>query len=161
MSDFFETANVDKLSPLDVRMMNPLKLAYLGDAIYEAYVRIYLISKYVSTPHEMSRMAVSYVKAKAQATIVNALKEELTEEEWTMVKRGRNQKTASVPKHAKVSDYRYATGFEALIGYLYLTEQKSRIYEIVSKGIEIMDRVKEESMKAEAAEKNTTMIDEE
>lgn len=124
--------------PLDaqtIRMLNPLKLAFLGDAIYEAYIRTYLVSEVVLTPHEMSRRAVKYVKASAQASLINGIKDMLTEEEWTIVKRGRNQKSATVPKNALLIDYKYATGFETLIGYLHLTQNESRIIEILKAGI--------------------------
>lgn len=125
-------------TPLDeqtVRMLNPLKLAFLGDAIYEAYIRTYLVNEVVLTPHEMSRRAVKYVKASAQANLINGIKNLLTEEEWIIVKRGRNQKSTTVPKNALLIDYKYATGFEALIGYLHLTQNESRIIEILKAGI--------------------------
>lgn len=143
------------LSQTDIRMMNPLKLAYLGDAVYEAYIRTYIISKHVMTPNEMSKLAVKYVKAGAQASIVNALKDDLTEEEWTLIKRGRNQKSASVPKNASISDYRYATGFEALIGYLYLMDEKDRIYEIVGLAIDAIETIMQEEAQKKEEEKET------
>ncbi len=139
MNDFLKNAEMNSLSDLDVRMMNPLKLAFLGDAIYEAYIRTYLISQFVLTPHEMSKKAKQYVNANAQATAVHRLKDSFSEEEWQMIKRGRNQKSNTVPKNAILSDYRYATGYEALIGYLYLTDQKERIYEIVHLTIKAID----------------------
>ncbi len=139
MNEFLETLELKELKQMDVQMLNPLKLAYLGDAVYEAYIRTYIISKFVMTPNEMSKMAVKYVKASAQAKIALKLQPELTEEEWTIIKRGRNQKSGSVPKNAVLSDYKYATGFEALIGYLYLVGEKERIYEIISKAISIIE----------------------
>ncbi|MDK2868000.1 MAG: mini-ribonuclease [Clostridiales bacterium] len=140
MSDFLNKLNMVSMSKTDARMMNPLKLAFLGDAIYEAYIRYYIISKHVLTTSEMSKMAVKYVNAEAQAYIVTVLKDEFTEDEWNMLKRGRNQKTGSRPKHASVSDYRYATGFESLLGYLYVLDEKDRIYEIVGMAIDAIDR---------------------
>ncbi|MBF4695868.1 Mini-ribonuclease 3 [Fusibacter ferrireducens] len=139
MNEFLETLKIDMLKQMDVQMLNPLKLAYLGDAVYEAYIRTYIISKYTMTPNEMSKLAVKYVKASAQAKIVLFLQDELSEAEWTIVKRGRNQKSGSVPKNAILSDYKYATGFEALIGYLYLTGEKTRIYQIIGRAIEIIE----------------------
>lgn len=141
MNDFLKNADMSSLSEMDVRMMNPLKLAFLGDAIYEAYIRTYLISQFVLTPHEMSNKAKRYVNANAQATAVHRLKDSFDEDEWQMIKRGRNQKSGTVPKNALLSDYKYATGYEALIGYLYLTDRRERLYEIVHLAIRAIDSV--------------------
>ena len=139
MNDFLMHGQMQAPSDIDIRMMNPLKLAYLGDAIYEAYIRLYIVSNYTLSPHEMAKKAISYVKASAQSNLVKGIKPLLSEEEWTLVKRGRNQKSATVPKNALLSDYKYATGFEALIGYLYLVGDKARVYEIIHKGIAFID----------------------
>ncbi len=139
MNEFLETLKLEALKQMDVQMLNPLKLAYLGDAVYEAYIRTYIISKYTMTPNEMSKLAVKYVKASAQAKIAMTLQNELSDSEWTIIKRGRNQKSGSVPKNAILSDYKYATGFEALIGYLYLVGEKARVYEIIGRAIEIIE----------------------
>ncbi len=136
---FIDHMNLKQLDEATIRMMNPLKLAYIGDAVFELYIRTYLVNKVVLTPHEMSKLAIKYVKASSQATMVNGLKEDLTEEEWTMVKRGRNQKTPTVPKNALMSDYRYATGFETLMGYLYLMGKEERLIEIISMGIKYVE----------------------
>lgn len=154
MNEFLSNAEMNSLSDMDVRMMNPLKLAFLGDAIYEAYIRTYLISQFVLTPHEMSKKAKQYVNANAQATAVHRLKEAFSEDEWQMIKRGRNQKSNTVPKNALLSDYRYATGYEALIGYLYLTSQKERIYEIVHLTIKAIDS--EKNLNKDIGENNET-----
>jgi len=143
MSEFLNKLNRVNLSDEDINMMNPLKLAFLGDSIYESYIRYYIISQHVLKTSEMSKMSVKYVNAEAQAHIVNVLKESFTELEWRMVKRGRNQKTGSKPKNASVTDYRYATGFETLLGYLYVTNEKERIYEIVGMAIDIIDQMEE------------------
>ena len=140
---FIDHMNLKQLDEATVRMMNPLKLAYIGDAVFELYIRTYLVNKVVLTPHEMSKLAIKYVKASSQATMVNGLKEALTEEEWTMVKRGRNQKTPTVPKNALMSDYRYATGFETLIGYLYLMRKEERLIDIISMGIKYVEAIEE------------------
>lgn len=141
MNEFLEVGFVNPKSPLEVKMMNPLKLAFLGDAVYEAYVRTYIISKFEMSPHEMSKKAIGYVKASAQAYAVHQLKDYFSEEEWTLIKRGRNQKSGSVPKNAQLTDYRYATGYEALMGYLYLIGEKERIYEIVHQTIKVIDTI--------------------
>lgn len=146
---FIDHMNLKQLDEVTIRMMNPLKLAYIGDAVFELYIRTYLVNKVVLTPHEMSKLAIKYVKASSQATMVNGLKEALTEEEWTMVKRGRNQKTPSVPKNALLSDYRYATGFETLIGYLYLMGKEERLIEIISSGIKYVEAKEESQMSDE------------
>lgn len=138
MNEFLLSADMNQLTETEVRMMNPLKLAFLGDAIYEAYIRTYLLTQFVLTPNEMSRRSRMFVKASAQSYAVHHIREHLTEEEWTFVKRGRNQKSASVPKNANLTDYRYATGFEVLIGYLYLTNQKDRLFQVVHMVIEAL-----------------------
>ena len=125
--------------------MSPLVLAYIGDTIYESYVREYLIRKNINKKvNDLHKSAVKYVKAKAQATIMHELENELTEEELRIYKRGRNQKSHTSPKNADIIDYKHATGFEALVGYLYLGNEKERLDYIISKGINII----EDNMKA-------------
>lgn len=121
----------------DVKMMAPLVLAYMGDAVFEAYVRSYLIQGSRMPVNELHRTATKYVKAKAQAEIVHALEPLLSEEEWQIVKRGRNQKSATTPKNAILIDYKYATGFEALLGYLFFCGRIQRLLEIMGKAIEV------------------------
>ena len=139
LDNFYTRMNLTPLDEQTVRMMNPLKLAYLGDAVFETYIRLYLINHVVMTPNEMSKKAIQYVKAASQARLINGIKTYLTEDEWTLVKRGRNQKSSSVPKNALLSDYRYATGFETLIGYLHLLNHEARIIEIIGLGIELLE----------------------
>ena len=125
--------------------MSPLVLAYIGDTIYESYIREYLIRKNINKKvNDLHKSAVKYVKAKAQATIMHELESELTEEELRIYKRGRNQKSHTSPKNADIIDYKHATGFEALVGYLHLGNEKERLEYIISKGINII----EENMKA-------------
>ena len=125
--------------------MSPLVLAYIGDTIYESYIREYLIRKNINKKvNDLQKSAVKYVKAKAQATIMHELESELTEEELRIYKRGRNQKSHTSPKNADIIDYKHATGFEALVGYLYLGNEKERLDYIISKGINII----EDNMKA-------------
>lgn len=113
----------------DIKMMGPLQLAYVGDACYELMVRTFLLDKNLSV-NQLHRQATAYVKAEAQASLVHELEEILTEEEKAIVRKGRNTKTNSNPKNANLIDYKYATGFEALFGYLYLTGQDRRLTEI-------------------------------
>ncbi len=121
--------------------MSPLVLAYLGDTVYESYIREHLIRQNINRKvNDLHKSAIQYSKAKAQATIIHELQDELTEEEIRIFKRGRNQKPHTSPKNADIIDYKCATGFEALIGYLYLSEDRERLEYIVQKSIEIIER---------------------
>lgn len=121
----------------EARQFNPLQLALIGDAVYEVYVRSYVFNgnKGLSA-HKIHVEAINYVKAKGQSDIMLIIQDDLTEDELYIYKRGRNTKSATVPKNANVRDYRAATGFEALIGYLYLTNQQERLIELIKKGVE-------------------------
>lgn len=110
---------------------SPLVLAYIGDAVYEVYIRMFLAGKANMPVHRLHRQATQYVKAKAQSDMVEIMIKHLTEQELRIYKRGRNAKSGKVPKNADVQDYRRATGFEALIGYLYLERKMSRIVELL------------------------------
>ncbi|EOD00078.1 Mini-ribonuclease 3 [Caldisalinibacter kiritimatiensis] len=124
-----------------VKMMSPLHLAYIGDAVYEVLVRTYLVNNKETSVNQLHREAVKYVKAESQADIVHYLEEYLNEEEWSIVKRGRNAKSGSVPKNANLIDYKYATGFEALIGFLYLTGRYEKLLDIFEL---ILNKIKED-----------------
>ena len=130
-----------KMDKIKLITMSPLVLAYLGDTVYESYIREHLIRQNINRKvNNLHKLAIQYSKAKAQATIIHELEDELTEEEMKIFKRGRSQKSHTAPKNADIIDYKYATGFEALIGYLYLSEDKERLEYIVKKGIEIIER---------------------
>lgn len=120
----------------EARMLNPLQLALIGDAVYEVFVRTYILdnNKELSA-HKIHVETVHYVKAQGQSDIVKKIEEMLNEEEFYIFKRGRNTKSATVPKNANVRDYRSATGFETLVGYLYLTNQMERLLELMEKGL--------------------------
>ncbi|MCD6436073.1 MAG: Mini-ribonuclease 3 [Clostridiales bacterium] len=139
MDNFFESLDINSVSESELRRMSPLKFAYLGDAIYEFYIRNYALVVNKNKIHEINKFVVKFVRASAQAYAVMELKKFLTEDEWLIVKRGRNQKTASHPKNANVSEYKYATGFETLIGYLYLKQEKDRVERIISKAIVLIN----------------------
>lgn len=128
MKNIFRAVNT-KLTAEDILMLSPLQLAYVGDAVYELLIRTYLLEKGFSAG-KLHKLATNYVKAEAQANIVHVIEERLTEKEANVVRRGRNSKSNTVPKNANLIDYKYATGFEALIGYLYLNEEDERISEI-------------------------------
>jgi len=122
----------NKMTAREASMLSPLQLAYIGDAVYELFIRTYLLQSNKPV-HELHKEATHYVKAKAQSDIVHFLSEDLTDEEKGIVKRGRNAKTYSSPKNANIIDYKYATGFETLVGYLYLTGQEARMMELFDK----------------------------
>lgn len=127
--NLYECFNNIKLTVREAFMLSPLQLAYIGDAVYELFIRTYLLQKNLPV-HELHKEAVQYVKAEAQSDIIHSLENMLTEEEKNIVKRGRNSKTHSSPKNASITDYKYATGFEALVGFLYLTNQEKRMFQL-------------------------------
>ena len=102
----------------DIAMLSPLQLAYIGDAVYELLVRTYIMEKGLNV-NQLHKKTTEYVKADAQSEIIHYLEESLTEDERALVKRGRNAKTNTSPKNSSMIDYKYATGFESLFGYLY------------------------------------------
>lgn len=114
--------------------INVLVLAYLGDTIYENYIRRFLIKKGIGNVNDLQKEAVNYVSAKSQAAFLIKMMDEdfLSEEEITIVKRARNYKTTSHPKNCDIVTYKYATGLESLIGYLELENRKERIDEIMN-----------------------------
>ncbi|WCK54672.1 Mini-ribonuclease 3 [Aneurinibacillus sp. Ricciae_BoGa-3] len=120
----------------DPRQLNALALAYMGDAVLEMRVRQHLLAAGEVRPNQMQRAAVRYVSAKAQASIVHGIWDKLKEDEIAVLKRGRNAKSATMPKNAEVADYRLSTGFEALLGFLYLTQQEERLDQILNDAIE-------------------------
>ena len=117
----------------EVELMSPLTWAYIGDAVFELYVRNKLINETNLKPHKLHIEAIKYVKAKNQAEKLNEIYETLTDEEKDIVRRGRNTQNHHLPKNSNVQEYMYATAFEALIGYLYLTKQHTRLKEILDK----------------------------
>ena len=120
----------------EVNLMPPLTWAYVGDCVYELYIRTKLVEETKLKPHALHIEAIKHVKAKAQAETLNDIYEELTEKEKDIVRRGRNAENHHLPKNANVQDYMYATAFEALIGYLYLTQQNDRLREILQKSLD-------------------------
>lgn len=121
-----------------VRQINPLVLAFVGDAVYEVFVRTYLVDKNRDmSVHNLHVEAIKFVKAHAQSEFIKKIEKELSEEEMYFFKRGRNSKSGTVPKNADVQEYRFATGFETLIGYLYLTEQEERLNLLLNTIIEL------------------------
>ena len=125
-----------QLPPVDIRTYSPVVLAYIGDAVYELMIRTILVDQGNRQANTLHKKASTYVKASAQAAMAEAFLPDLTEEELQYFKRGRNAKTVSMAKHATMHDYRHATGFEALIGYLYLTDQMNRMIDLIKMGME-------------------------
>ncbi len=119
----------------DVRSYSPLTLAYIGDAVYEVIIRTVVVERANRAANELHKRTVIFVQAGTQAAMIEALLEELTEDEEAVYKRGRNAKSYTVPKNASIQNYRKATGFEALVGYLYLTGQTGRMLYLVKRGI--------------------------
>jgi len=126
-----------KLLISDVKMLNPLVLAYVGDSVYDTFVRTLLVSGGYGQVKKLHKMSIEFVKAKAQAETLAKITEMLTADEQDIVRRGRNTKSSTIPKNADLTDYRYATGFEALIGFLYLTGQVDRLMEVIKMVVEV------------------------
>lgn len=124
------------LKKVDVRTYSPLALAYLGDSVYELIIRTMIVSAGNSSVNNYHKRASSYAKANAQANMAKIIEPILTTEEVLIYKRGRNAKSVTVAKNASMIDYRMATGFEALIGYLYLEDNMKRIIEIIKYGLQ-------------------------
>lgn len=127
-----EIINKDKF---EINLMSPLVWAYVGDAVYELYIRNYFVNTTKLNPHKLHIKAINYVKASAQAKILQQIMEELTDEEKDIVRRARNSQNHHLPKNANVEEYMYSTAFEGLIGYLYLTKQEQRLSEVLKKCI--------------------------
>lgn len=122
-----------------VRVDRPLSLAYIGDAVWELYVRHHLLASGMIKPHDLQKQSIRFVSAKAQATALKQLLPKLTEVERDVVRRGRNAKSKTTPKNATVLDYRHSTAMEALVGFLYLTDQISRLTQLMEWVIETVE----------------------
>lgn len=120
----------------ELNTYSPLVLAYVGDCVYELIVRTVLVEQSNCPVRKLHKRATAYVRAKAQADLVMAVLEDMTEEEKDIYRRGRNAKSHTVPKNASLGDYRKATGMEAVIGYLYLKKDMERALELVKLGWE-------------------------
>lgn len=124
---------------VDVRTYSPLTLAFMGDCVFEIVIRSIVVERGNRQAGSLHKTKTAVVNAKVQARMIEALMEELTEEERAVYKRGRNAKPHTVAKNASVNDYRKATGLEALFGYLYLNGQEDRILELTKRGLELVD----------------------
>jgi ribonuclease-3 family protein len=137
MSESFIDANLFHFPPSkSPDLLNPLVLAYIGDAVFEVYIRQYVISHLNHRPNHLHKMATKYVSAKAQSKLLERLMPQLTEEEEKdVVKRGRNAKSGTTAKNAEVLEYRHSTAFECLIGYLYYKQSFERLKELMDAAI--------------------------
>jgi ribonuclease-3 family protein len=125
-----------ELSESNPRQLSPLVLAYIGDCVYDLVIKTYLLDKKGNMPvNKLNRMASNLVKAQTQSKLIGIIEEKLTEEELATYKRGRNAKSYTSAKNASIGDYRRATGFEALVGYLYLDRQYARMVELVHEAL--------------------------
>ena len=127
MEEFIEIKKVKE----EVNLMSPLTWAYVGDAVYELYIRTKLVNETNLNPHKLHIESIKYVKAGAQAKLLEKIYENLTNEEQEIVRRSRNTQNHHLPKNSNVQEYMYSTAFEGLIGYLYLTKQNNRLKEIL------------------------------
>ena len=123
------------MNVVDIRTYSPLALAYIGDGIFDMVIRTLVVAKGNTSANQLHRATSHIVKAHSQALMAQALADVLTEEEADVYRRGRNAKSHTMAKNASVTDYRSATGFEALMGYLYLTKQEERMMKLISYGM--------------------------
>lgn len=126
----------------DAKLLNGLALAYIGDAIYELAVREYLVEAGQTKPNQLHHYATQYVSAKAQSKLIDTMLEEdwLSDEEMTFYKRGRNAKSHTRAKNVDAKTYSQSSGFESLMGYLYLTQQSERLDELINYCIEYINK---------------------
>ena len=137
MSDLFNIIkNNMELEEINIVDYSPLTLAYIGDGIYEIIIRTVIVDEANRQVNKIHKAASNLVKAQTQAKMIFAIMDELSEEEVKIYKRGRNAKSVTKAKNASMSDYRTATGFEALMGWLYLTEQSERMMSLIKAALE-------------------------
>lgn len=124
------------LPDTDLKTYSPLTLAFIGDVVYDLVIRTLVVEQGNAPVNKLHKKVSSMVKASAQMELFHRIEDMLTEEELAVYKRGRNAKSFTTAKNASITEYRSATGFEALIGYLYLDDRLSRALAIVKAGIE-------------------------
>ncbi len=129
--DFIERNKLEE----EINLLSPLTWAYIGDSVYELFIRCHLVNNSKLKPHKLHIESISYVKAGSQAKILKDIINDLSEEEKEIVRRTRNTQNHHLPKNANPEDYMYATAFEGLIGYLYLTRKDDRLKELLNKCI--------------------------
>ena len=127
---------VFQMKEVDVNSYSPLTLAYIGDSIYDLIIKSLVINQGKRQVNKLHKETSMYVQASTQSLMMRAMQEELTEEEHAVYKRGRNAKSVSPAKNQSITDYRRATGFEALLGYLYLKKEWKRMLDLVKIGLD-------------------------
>ncbi|MGI6122645.1 MAG: Mini-ribonuclease 3 [Acetivibrionales bacterium] len=127
------------VTPDEARLLQPAVLAFIGDAVFNLFIRERLIINQKGTSHKLHILSTEYVKAASQSKISKALMDTFTAEEAYIFRRGRNTKSTTIPKNADVQDYKYATAFEALLGYLYLTQQRERLNQLMEQAANIIE----------------------
>lgn len=127
------------IKEVDIRTYSPLALAYIGDCVFDMLIRSIVVSKGNMAVQKYHKRVSAMVNAHAQAEMIAGLEPELTEEEYSFYKRGRNSKPSTMAKNASSKEYLMATGMESLLGYLYLTNQYTRLIDLVKRGIEIWE----------------------
>jgi len=128
-----------QMKEVDIKEYSPLTLAYIGDSIYDLIIKSLVLNQGNRPVQKLHCMTSSYVQASAQSKMMRVMQEHLTEQEHAVYKRGRNAKSVSQAKNQSVTDYRRATGFEALLGYLYLNKEYERLLELVKLGLESLE----------------------
>ncbi len=131
---------VFQMEEVDVQTYSPLALAYIGDCVYDLIIKNIMISKGNKQVNKLHKDTSALVQASTQSLMMRTMQEHLTEEEHAVYKRGRNAKSVSPAKNQSITDYRRATGFEALLGYLYLKKEWKRMVDLVKIGLDSLER---------------------
>ena len=131
------------MQEVDVREYSPLTLAYIGDSVYDLVIKSLVVNKGNKQVQKLHKETSSFVQASAQSLMMRAMQEVLTDEERAVYKRGRNAKSVSPAKNQSITDYRRATGFEALMGYLYLTKQWNRMIDLIKVGLDSLEETEQ------------------
>lgn len=131
---------VFEMEEVDVQTYSPLALAYIGDCVYDLIIKNIMVSKGNKQVNKLHKDTSAFVQASTQSLMMRTMQEHLTEEEHAVYKRGRNAKSVSPAKNQSITDYRRATGFEALLGYLYLRKEWKRMIDLVKIGLDSLER---------------------
>lgn len=138
MEESVSMEEIFEMRKVNIKEYSPLTLAYIGDAVYDLIIRTLVVNKGNQQVQKLHKETITMVQASAQARMITALNDQLSEEEHAVYKRGRNAKSASPAKNQSISDYHKATGFEALLGYLYLKNDWKRMMELIKTGLEVL-----------------------
>ena len=134
-----------QMEEVDIREYSPLTLAYIGDCVYDLVIKSLVINEGNKQVNKLHQETSRLVQASAQSLMMRTMQEHLTEEEHAVYKRGRNAKSVSPAKNQSITDYRRATGFEALLGYLYLKKDYKRLLDLVKIGLDSLENNKADS----------------